>query len=205
MSFSFISRVNKSSSVSSPLTSLLSRLGPSDDWQPLDSPSSHSLFYFLTPLTPSTAPPGPSMPMLAPHPSLHPLCPLGCLCPRSHLTHRSIHHVHLHLHPSPCVVIRHRSLAILVHGHIHLVAFRSICLVTFRSTPHARMRARSCAHLPMGKDPDTPHAHVPLPSLKRVQSSTQRADTARQGGGGACYPPTRAHCQTDTLAPKTYM
>ena len=105
-----------------------------------------------------------------------------------HLTPHSIHHVHLHLHPSPHVVIRHRSLAILVHGHICLVAFRSIRLVAFRSTPHARVRAHSCAHLPTRKDPDTPHAHVPLPSLKCMQ-----------------YPPARAHHQTDMLAPKTYM
>ena len=78
-----------------------------------------------------------------------------------HLTPCSIHHVHLHLHPSPHIVICHQSLAILVHGHIRL-------LVTFRSTP----RARSCMHLPTHKDPDMPHAHVPLPSLTHVQSST---------------------------------
>ena len=148
------------------------------------------------------------------HTHVHNPCPPSdCITCAFHLTPHSIHHAHLHLHPSPHVVICHRSLAILVHGHIrlvvfrsiYLVMFRSICLVAFRSTPHARVRARSCAHLPTHKDPDTPHAHVPLPSLKRVQSSTRHADTARQGGGGACYPPTRAHCQTDTLAPKTYM
>ena len=98
-----------------------------------------------------------------------------------HLTPHSIHHTHLHLHPSPHVVIRHQSLAILVHGHIRLV--------TFRSTPRAHVRARSCMHLPTCKDPDTPCGHIPLPSLTRVQSSTRHADTARQGSGGACYPP----------------
>ena len=98
----------------------------------------------------------------SPHPSLHPPCAPAFA-------------------PSPHVVIRHQSLAILVHGHIHLV--------TFRYTPHARMHARSYTHLPTHKDPDMPHAHVPLPSLTHMQSSTQHMDTARQGGGGACYPP----------------
>ena len=81
-----------------------------------------------------------------------------------HLTPRSIHRTHLHSHPSPHVVIRHQSLAILVHGHIHLVAFRS--------TPHTCVRAHSCTHLPTRKDPDTPCAHIPLPSLACMQSST---------------------------------
>ena len=165
-----------------------------------------------SPLAPSTVPPR----AIYPHARTSPLTPstvpaiyahaqtTGCAihalhthvcnpCPPSdhitcaiHLTPRSIHRTHLHSHPSPCVVICHQSLAILVHGQIHL-------LVAFRSRPHARMHARSCMHLPMHKDPDTPHAHVPLPSLMHMQSSTRRVDTARQGGGGACYPPARDH------------
>ena len=58
-----------------------------------------------SPLTPSTVPPGPSMPMLAPHPSPHPLCPLGHLCPHLHLTPHSIHcaprAVYAHTHTTP--------------------------------------------------------------------------------------------------------
>ena len=127
----------------------------------------------------------------------NPCPPSDCITCAIHLTPRSIHRTHLHSHPSLHVVLHHRSLAILVHGHIHL-------LVAFRSTPHAHVCAHSCTHLPTCKDPDTPRAHVPLPSLKRVQSSTRCTDTARQGSSRACYPPARAHHQTNTLAPKTY-